>query len=200
MWWLILVAVLALQLFVPIGILGSYQQGCANLWLRIGPFRTKLYPRQRQPKKKQKTDVKSSKGFEEKRSTKKKSPGSISDFFPLVNLVLDFLDTFRKKLRINRLIFNATLAEEDPVDLSIHYGQAWSALGSIVPFLDRYFVIKKRDLEIQCDYTASETVIYAELDATITAGNILAIAAYHGIRILRKFLKIMSKRKGGVIT
>ena len=44
----------------------------------------------------------------------------------------------------------------DPCDLAINYGKAWAALGNLWSRLEQFFVIKKRDVEIQCDFEASQ--------------------------------------------
>ena len=66
-----------------------------------------------------------------------------------------------------------------------------------MPHLDRLFVIKKRDVEVECDFTASETLVFARLDLTITLGRLLSLAVCYGIRALKEFLNIKKKRKGG---
>ena len=63
--------------------------------------------------------------------------------------------------------------------------------------LERAFVIKKRQLEVECDFTASETVIYARADVTITLGRLLAVVVTYAIRLLRQYLKIQKSRKDG---
>lgn len=200
MWWLILPAILVVLLLIPVGITGKYQNSESYLWLRIGVVHFSLYPKKRKRSKISTGKRQKNEQFEGKQSVNKKPSGSVSDYFPLFDLILDFLDTFRRKLRINNLVFKLTLGGEDPCDLSVNYGRAWTVLGNLQPHLDRYFVIRKRDLEILCDYTSEKSSLYAELDMTLTVGNILTIAGYHGVRFLRKFLKIINKRKGGAMT
>ncbi len=202
MWWLIVLGVLLLLPAIPIGICGYYHNSEGYIWLKIGFIRILLHPRKSSGRKagKKSNGTGNNTRFEEKRTSSKKRGGSLSDYYPLVSLVLDFLERFRRKLRINQLTFKMLLCDDDPCDLSIRYGHAWTVLGGLSPVLDRYFTIKKRDLEILCDYTATKTQIHAEIDLSITVGNILAIAGYHGFRFLRKFLKIMNKRKGGAMT
>ena len=89
------------------------------------------------------------------------------------------------------------MAADDPCDLAVNYGKAWAAVGNLMPQLERLFVIKKRNVEVECDFTADKTLIFAKLDLTITLGRLLALAMVHGIRILRQFLTIMKTRKGG---
>ena len=109
------------------------------------------------------------------------------------------LGAFRRKLRVNVLELKLILAGDDPCDLAVNYGKAWAALGNLLPRLERVFVIKKRDLEVECDFTANETLVTARLDLTITLGRLLALGVVYGIRALITFLKIKKKRKGGAV-
>ena len=110
---------------------------------------------------------------------------------------MDFLDAFRRKLRVDHLEMKLVLGGGDPCDMAVNYGKAWAALGNLMPLLNRAFVIKKRDLEVECDFLADTTVITARLDLTITVGWVLSLLVVQGIPALREFLKLMKKRKGG---
>ena len=123
--------------------------------------------------------------------------GNWKDFLPLLSLALDFLGELRRKIRINRLQMELVLAGDDPCDLAVNYGKAWAALGNLMPLLERAFVIKKRDLEVECDFLAEKTLIAARADISITLGRILSLLLVQGIPVLRELLKIMNKRKGG---
>ena len=54
-------------------------------------------------------------------------------------------------------------------------------------------------MEVECDFTTSETLVIARLDITITLGRLIALVVVTGIRGLREFMKIMKKRKGGAV-
>ena len=92
------------------------------------------------------------------------------------------------------------MAGGDPADLAVNYGKTWAAVGGLMPQLERIFVIKKRNIAVQCDFTAEKTLIYARLDVTITLGRLLALVVRYGIRALRQFIDIKNKRKGGAKT
>ena len=123
--------------------------------------------------------------------------GSWTDFLSLVPIVLDFLGDFRRKLRVNRLELKLILASGDPCDLAINYGRAWTAVGNLMPRLERFLTIRKRDVEVECDFTASETRVIARLDLTITLGRLLAAVIKFAFRALVEYLKIMKKRRKG---
>ena len=119
------------------------------------------------------------------------------DFLPLVRVALNFLGDFWGKLRVNVLELKITLGGGDPCDLATNYGRAWAALGNLLPRLERIMVIQKRDIDIQCDFTASKTLILARLDLTITLGRLLAAVFLFIFHAVVEFIKIMIKRKGG---
>ena len=79
----------------------------------------------------------------------------------------------------------------------MNYGRAWAAVGNLLPKLEQWFVIKKRDIEVECDFVASQTTVIAHLDLTITLGRLLAAVFKFLFKALVTFLKIKKKRKGG---
>lgn len=128
------------------------------------------------------------------------SGGSWTDFLPLVKVAVNFLGDFRRKLRVKVLKLKLILGGGDPYNLAVNYGRAWAALGNLMPQLERFLVIGKRDVEVECDFTASETKVDVRLDISITLGRILALAVVYAVRALVEFLKIKKKRKGGAAT
>ena len=70
-------------------------------------------------------------------------------------------------------------------------------MGNLWPRLEEFLVIKRRDVKIQCDFAASETVITARLDLTLTLGRLLVMGGGYGFRLLREFFHFKNKRKGG---
>ena len=125
--------------------------------------------------------------------------GSWKDFLSLIPIVLDFLGAFRRKLRVDRLEMKLIMAGGDPCDLAVNYGRAWGAVGVLQTQLERLLVIRKRNVEVECDFVASETKVIARVDATITLGRMIAIVCKYGFRALAEYLKIMKKRKGGTV-
>lgn len=200
MGWLIALAVLTGLAVLPLGISAIYDAGGAVARVIVGPIRFKIYPAgEKKTKKTKKEKPKKEKPSAGKSSAAAKKGGSITDFLPLVDIVLDFVRGFFRKLRVNRLELKVILAGDDPSDLGLNYGRAWSALGSLVPVLEENLVIKKRDMEVECDFTADTTTVYARADLTITLGRLLALVFRHGIHAVSEFFKINKTRKGGAV-
>ena len=195
--WLIVVAVLAGIAVLPLGISAVYDSTGASVKLIAGPLRFLLYPGKKKQKKEKEDQPQEQTPAQGGQS--QSSGGGVKDFMPLVQVVLDFLAEFRSKLRVDVLELKLTLAGDDPCDLAVNYGRAWAALGNLVPQLERFFVIKKRDMQVQCDFTADTTVIYARLDLTLAVARILSLGLRHGFKAVREYLKIMKSRKGGAL-
>ncbi len=196
--WLIILAILILLCLIPLGVRALYNADGFRLWLLIGPVKIILFPKKKKeekqeekPKKTAKTQKKPAQPKEEK-----KEAGSLRDFLPLLDVAKGLLSSFFRKIRIRYLEVKLVLAGDDPCDLAVNYGRTWAATGSIIPVLEELFVIKKRDVQIGCDFTASETKIYAAADVTILTGRLLCLLGKYGYKALREYLKIMKKRKG----
>ena len=208
MGWIITLGILVLLAILPLGADVWYNVEGLSLKVIAGPIRIGILPSKKdKPKKEKKAKEKNQKPQETKTQKPKKQEekskekgGPITDFLPLVKVALDLLNSFRKKLRIRKLELKLIMAADDPCDLAVNYGRANAALGNLFPQLERCFVIKKRDVEVECDFEASETVIIARADVTITLGWLLAILVYHGVWALKKFIQIKNKRKGGAST
>lgn len=201
MGWLIALAVIVLLAVLPLGVSVKYDSGGPLVRIIAGPVRFTVFPRKKKKPRKEKPPKPEKPPKAAKSAPKaepKKTGGSITDFLPLVRVGLDFLEDFLcRKLRVNRLEMKVILAGDDPCDLAVNYGRAWAALGNLIPRLERFFVIQHRDLQVECDFTADKTLIFARLDLTVTVGRMVALAAVYGVRGLREFLKINKSRKGG---
>ena len=217
MGWLITLGILGLLAILPLGVSVIYDEDGPLVRIIAGPLKIQVFPlpkKQKKPKKEKKTKQESKtvpqkQPVQEKKqpapakskaeSQKKKSGGPITDFLPLVKVVLKFLDGFRRKLRVNVLELKLIMAADDPCDLAVNYGRAWAAVGNLMPQLERIFVIQKRNIEVECDFTADKTRVLARLDLTITLGRILALMFILIGRAVVELIKIVMKRKGGAV-
>ena len=210
MGWIIALAVLVLLAVLPLGVSVLYDEDGPRVRVLAGPLKIQVYPLKKKPKKAKKAKTQKAKPKKAKKSQKTgkegepqkpfpkpKTGGSWTDFLPLVRVALDLLNDLRRKLRVNALKLHLTMAGDDPCDLAVNYGRMNASLAALIAQLERFLVIQKRDVHIDCDFAATETVILARLDLTITLGRILSIAAVYGVRGLATFLKIKKQREGG---
>ena len=195
-WWIFL-GILVLLGCLPLGVRLNYDEAGFRAAVLIGKIHIQLYPvpkwLQNMPskhKKEQPRQEPKPKNDASKPSRQVAGGGGIQKFLPFVRLGLDFLGDFRGKLRVNFLRLRLTLAGEDPCDLAVNYGRAWAALGNLMPQLERALVIRKRDVEIQCDFQAEEITVMFAMDVTITLGRLLGLALGYGFRALKLFLNM----------
>lgn len=200
MGWLIVLGILLLLALLPLGISLGYGSEGASVTVWVGPAHYRLYPgkkKRKKPETEQEPQKESAKASQSTGGEKKTGGGSLTDFLPLVKTGLDMLCDLRRKIRVKELYLRWILASSDPADLAIHYGRAWAALGNLMPRLEQLFIIRKRDVEVECDFTASESKCVARLDVTITLGRALFLVVVYGIRVLKEYKMIQTKRKGG---
>ena len=214
MGWLVTLGILILLGILPLGVSVIYDEDGAVVRIIAGFLKIKVYPtpkkkkktkKEKKPAKKQENkkvktvDKTASKSKKKEDGAKKKSGGPVTDFLPLVKVVLKFLDGFRRKLRLDVLDVKVIMAADDPCDLAVNYGRAWAAVGNLMPQVERIFVIRKRNIEVECDFTADRTRVLARLDLTITLGRILGLVFVLIGRAAVELIKIMMKRKGGAV-
>lgn len=201
MGWVIFAGVLLLLAILPLGVWIRYDEAGPLVRVVAGPLKITVFPVRKKksaaPKKEKAPKPESSQKKKEQQPAKKAKGGSLTDFLPLVQVALDLLGDFRRKLRVDELYLRLILAASDPCDLAVNYGRAWAAVGNLLPQLERFLVIKKRDVAVECDFTASQTLVTAQLKITITLGRLVTLAAVYGFRGLKEFLKLKKKRKGG---
>lgn len=211
MGWLIPFGVLFLLAVLPLGVRVNYDSDGPRVKVILGPVKFTVYPLPKKEKKKKEPAQKQEKKEEaqeenlpkppqppkQEKPKEKKKGGSLTDFIPFVKLIFNFLGDFRRKLRLDNLYLRLVLASSDPCDLAVNYGKTWAAVGNLLPALEKWFVIKKRDVEVECDFTASETLVVAKIDVTITLGRLLSLLVTYAVRALKEYLNFRNKRKGG---
>ena len=212
MGWLIALGIIVVLAILPLGASVIYDKSGPLVRIIAGPLKIQVFPlkkkaKQDKPKKekKEKEPEQTDTPAEEQapKEKKKKPPkdpdegGSILDFLPFVELLFNFLGDFRRKLRVSHLKLHLTMAGGDPCNLAINYGRANASMAALIAQLERLFVIKHRDVRINCDFVASETTILARLDISITLGRIISLLVCYAVRAVKTYLSIQKKRKGG---
>ena len=190
MGWLIALAVIAAVLFLPVGFRAIYNQNGFMVWLQVGPVRFRVYPEKKQAKKSKKT-------AEQSGAKALIKGGRFADFLPIARTLYAFIAEFRRRLLVKRLELKLILAGDDPADLAINYGRASAAVGNVIPRLDRFLRIRKRSVEIECDFAAEETVVYARIDATLTLVRAVHLLSKHGVKLIKQLMELKKLRKGG---
>ena len=178
MWWLILLFVIAIIAGVaclPVGLRVTYDKDGLLVKLLIGviPYKlnlTEINERKYERRMNLKQKMEENPDYEPRIL---KPNGTLREFFPLLDLYLQLLFNQKYKLRVKRLELNLILANEDPFDLAMNYGKATGIINGLMPQLERLFNIKQRKLNVNCDFLAEETMLYARADALIPLARLV---------------------------
>lgn len=202
MGWLIALGILILLGSVPLGVFVRYDSGGPLVRIVAGVLRFTVIPLPKKKKKVPKEKKEPSPAKEKKTPPKpaeepEKKGGSLRDFYPLIQVGERFLNQFRRKLRVDDLVLKLTLGGDDPCDLALNYGRAWAALGNLVPVLERFFHIRRRNFEVQCDFTSEETLIEAQAKLTMPLRQLVELGIVYGYLFIKELLFLKKKRKGG---
>lgn len=190
MGWLIAGVLLAVLAFLPLGVRLIYSEADTGISLLIGPLAVALKQSKKKKRKKDKAPVK-------KAAPQEKKGASLEEFLPLARIAWDFLGELRLRMRVRILQLHLVLGGGDPADLGISYGKACGALAAFEPQLERFVKIKKKDLQIGCDFAAERSTVYARAEVTLTLGRLLFLLGRYGLRVLRAMNKNQNQRKGG---
>lgn len=197
--WLIAGGILFLLAILPLGVRFRYNEQGFAMKILAGPFKIpfSIPKTEKSPKDISEKEKKKPKESEKPKEDSQKG-GSWKDFLPLISVGLDFLGDLRRKLRFDHINIHVVLAGEDPADLGILYGKIWAAVAGLWPALERAFVIRRKNVEITCDFAASETLVVAAGDVTLTFGRAVSLAVRYGVRALREYLKIRKSKDKAV--
>lgn len=179
MWWIIpaaLVAVLVLLAFLPVGLRVIYDQNGLTAKLLVGfiPYKlnlTEINEMSLQRRLKRKKRIEEDPNYQPRIIMPN---GTLREFFPLLDLYLQLLFNEKYKLRVKLLELKLTMAGDDPFDLAMNYGRAQTIINGLLPQLERFLTIKKRKVDIGCDFLAEETMIYARADLLIPLSMLIA--------------------------
>ena len=202
MWWLLLLAVppaiVAILYYFPIRIYGAYDELGLLVQVFLGPLKFHIYPDDDQDKLEFETvDTGYLKDGKKSQPTKKKKGGLYKELLAYLKFAVDILDDLRQKIRIKDLSVKIIQAGEDPYDLAMKYGKAWTMIGNLTALIDEIFTVKKRDLAVDSDFLATETCVRAHANITITLGRFIRLYIKFAKRYYSQFNKILIIKKGG---
>lgn len=193
MGWLIALTAIVLLAFLPLGLRIRYDHDGLAVFLKIGFLRFPIYPsKKKNPEKKQK---------EQSEDSEKSSPwgkgGSIKDFRPILSVLLNFLKEIPKKITVKRLDVLVTLVGDDPCDLAQNYGKTCAAVSALEPQLERALNIKRKNIQIQCDFLESTPTVFILTDVTISFCRSISLLWRHGRHAVREYIHLKNKEEGG---
>ena len=194
--WLIVLAVIVLLAFMPLSLSARWNARGSYLKLRVGPVRVYLdsdWDPVGTKKRKRSASVTAAVHDHPEEET----GGLLSQLLPQLGDQLYVLNELRKKLWVKRLDVKLILAGEDPCDLAMNYGKAQAGMYGLIPLLEQCFTIRRRNLKIECDFDAAETVLLARAELRITLIRFLGVCWRYARRSMQENTKTENSSKGG---
>lgn len=179
---LALVAVgLVLLSLIRVGAWVTYDPEGLTLRIKIGPVKLSLFPPKEKKRKK-------------KRRVKQKKPEPLQKKGELLPLVRQALPTvaeaagrLKRKVRLDRVYLDVAVGAGNPAGAALAFGGVNAALGMIWPLVEQNFNVKDRRIRTQVDFSAPHTMVWADVAATLTVGQGVALA----LRLAPKLPRIL---------
>lgn len=180
---LALLGVICVLFLLPVGIRVRYNDRILRIWYTIGPLRLRYHPEKKENKK---SGISVRTVLNEPVKANRKYDGALGDFWAELKTTLELFWALRPKLRVKRLMLKLFLAGDDPCAIALQYGGAWAAVGSLVPLLEEAFVINKRDVTVEADFSGEETHMEAKLDIVIGLGRLLLCLVRYSVDTINR--------------
>lgn len=132
---------------------------------------------------------------------KKETAIQIRELLPLLRANIPVIEKIflrlREKLVVTQLTLRVICAGDDPGDAALMYGYANAGLALLMPQLERFFTIKKRNIQLSLDYERPKIDVLASVIVSMTVGRCIALCVSSAVQIYGVF-KSYKKQKGGV--
>ena len=186
----IIFLLLALIMFIPLGVCASYDSSGLMLKLRVSAYKKQIFPRDSKPEHEPEPESAEDGGGSAEKAKNSLSFG-IEEWRTLLNIVFKALRRFKNGLTFDKIFLRFIAASPDPYDTVRIFNAVNSLVGAAAPFFESEFTVRQRDIFIDTDMTADKCSYSFELGLSIRVGQLLVIALAAGFA----FLKLLAKRK-----
>lgn len=167
-------------IYLPVGVRATYDQQGLRTWYTVFSIPVWSFDLTEDEEK----PISLNKLLTSTGKTKKQQPESIqkkpktsdklSQLWEDVKLLLRFYWGLLDIVVLKRLDVRLVMGGDDPLDQAMRYGEACGAVSGIVAVLENILTIANRNISVECDFTADETVLTARLDFTVPLGKVIS--------------------------
>lgn len=197
---LIVIGCVVLALFLlSLVRLGAWAEYSAEGFLarvKFGFFSFQVFPVKRE--KREKKPPKAKKEASKPEGGEKKG-GSFALLKEMLPLAAEAAGRLKRKVRIDKLYLDLLSASSDPAAAAMSFGCANAAIGMIWPLLEHNFNIKDRRIRTSVDFQQAEPTVYLCAEASLTVGQLVALAVVLLFQFLRRYRAYQAKQKAEAI-
>ena len=195
--WIILGTVLVLLFLLSLVRVGGVLEYSARgllIRVRLGRLRFTVFPMKKKERKPKPVKEKKPQPEAEKKEPPKKG-GALTLVREFLPLAAEAAGRFKRKVRIDQLDLELTVAASDPAAAAMAFGGANAALGMMLPLLENHFNVRQRSIRTAVDFEGSRPVICLKAAFSLTIGQGVVLAVRLGFQALRIRSKYKSNQK-----
>ena len=172
----------------------KYSQDGLYIRLRVGKLSFLVYPRKKKerPPKPPKEKPREEKPKEEKPKSEK--GGSLELVKGILPLVCQAAGELKRKIRIDTLWLELTVAADNAASAAMGYGYANMALGMLWPLLEQNFEIKDPRISTQVNFQTDAPTIYINAALSLRLGQLVSFSLRFGWKFLRLYLRTRPRK------
>ena len=163
----------------------KYSQDGLYVRVRFGAFSFLVYPREKKKKEKSPNPQKETPTQE----PKLERGGPLEQVKQFLPLVCEAAGELKRKIQIDRLILELTVAAGDAARTAMAYGYANMAVGMLWPLLEQNFEIKDPQIRTGVDFNAGATSIYINEAVSLLVGQLISFALRFGWKFFKAYQK-----------
>ena len=186
----IVLLVLVLLSFVRLGAQVEYAASGVTVRVKTGPFLLTVFPRRGNG-----TKAGSARKKRKKNGAAAKEPapkgGSVALVKKFLPLIAEAAGRMKRKIRIDVLRLDLTVAAADPAAAAMAFGGANAFLGMIWPLIEQNFNVQQRCIRTRVDFQAQRPTVVLFAQLTLSIGT----ALHMGIRLTVRFLRLFAEYK-----
>lgn len=148
------------------------------LWFRVFPFKKERKEKPPKPEKER-----------SEKEPKPKSGGPLELVKRYLPLACEAAGELKRKIRIDKLRLDLTVATGNAANPAIAYGSANMALGVIWPVIEQNFEVKDPQIHTGVDFTAQSPVVYIDAAFSARLGQLVSFALRFGWKFFRTYQK-----------
>lgn len=169
---LIVIIALFFLLTLKVGVRAAYDSVELDFKLQIGVFRFSFREKTADTKK-----SKSENTSVKKQGKRNKRKQLIYALLERRTEIIALVGRVLTSPSIDLLDVNIEVGHADPVECAVRYGQICAAVGAFVPVIENTFVIKKRDVNVNCNFEKEKISVQGKAVLTLRVYEIFALAA-----------------------
>ena len=192
----IVLLVLVLLSFVRLGAQVEYAASGVTVRVKTGPFLLTVFPRRGNG-----TKAGSARKKRKKHGAAAKEPapkgGSVALVKKFLPLIAEAAGRMKRKIRIDVLRLDLTVAAADPAAAAMAFGGANAFLGMIWPLIEQNFNVQQRCIRTRVDFQAQRPTVVLFAQLTLSIGTALHMGIRLTVRFLRLFAEYKAEHKTG---